>query len=721
MTSVLPPVCYDESGYRWLLDHSDASVYDGDLTLAGMPIHTLPNGFTVNGNLDLSYSGMTVLPCCLRVNGDLNISHTKIFRLPDDLVVKGSLDISRTSINSLPDNLIVNRDLCLFGLEMTKLPRGLVVKGDLSLCDTGIAHLPADLSLGGGLDIGGTPMEVLPDWLFVNGTLDLSHTLIEKLPAHLIVREDLVAYEASITYFSEDIRIGRNIILSGSLITTLPENLIVNGDLRLDGSSIIELPRNLTVKGELDIRNTSISVLPEGLIVDKLFLDDNTLSHISENITINGNLDLSEQHKLKELPRNLRVLGSLDLAGSNISRLSSGLEVGVELNLMETSITTLPPDLFVGYNLYLAYLPLTEIPPTITVLGSIYLNRSPIHSIPEGLHVGENLWLNFAPNITELPKDIFVGGTIYIRGTPLAEKEKRKKIKLINDNREMNIDENQANEVVFLSALLKERYPDTCGRLTALLEEYGIPCRFLQGTRDIWCRDYMPVQTASGKLVQFRYEPSYLKGKPEWEASRTDPAEVCRANGITPDRTSDINLDGGNVLLCEDRAVISDRTFMENPDRDKQQLLAELADLLEAEIIVIPAQKGDMTGHADGMVRFINRDTLLGNDRATEYKYWAQGIDAVLQRYRMHYEDVPFFYNYKDPKHPHHAIGIYVNYLQVGNLLVLPVFNVPGNKDAEALARIRALFPARTVVPFNCNDIALEGGLLNCITWTLRN
>lgn len=285
----------------------------------------------------------------------------------------------------------------------------------------------------------------------------------------------------------------------------------------------------------------------------------------------------------------------------------------------------------------------------------------------------------------------------------------------------MNIDENQANEVVFLSALLKERYPDTCGRLTALLEEYGIPCRFLQGTRDIWCRDYMPVQTASGKLVQFRYEPSYLKGKPEWEASRTDPAEVCRANGITPDKCSDINLDGGNVLLCGDRAVISDRIFMENPDRDKQQLLAELADLLEAEIIVIPAQKGDMTGHADGMVRFINRDTLLGNDRATEYKYWAQGIDAVLQRYRMHYEDVPFFYDYKGPKHPHHAIGIYVNYLQVGNLLVLPVFDVPGNKDAEALARIRALFPARTVVSFNCNDIALEGGLLNCITWTLRN
>ena len=275
-------------------------------------------------------------------------------------------------------------------------------------------------------------------------------------------------------------------------------------------------------------------------------------------------------------------------------------------------------------------------------------------------------------------------------------------------------------EVVYLSALLKERFPDTCARLVSLLGEHGIPCRFLEGTRDVWCRDYMPVQTASGKLVQFRYDPSYLRGKPEWEASRTDPAEACRANGITPDRISDINLDGGNILLCGGRAVISDRVFTENSDRDRQQLLAELSGLLEAEIILIPALKSDMTGHADGMVRFIDRTTLLGNDRALEYKYWSQGIDASLLQHAMRYEDVPFFYDYKDPKHPNHAIGVYVNYLAVGNLIVLPEFGVPGNKDAEALARIRALFPACTVVPFNCNDIALEGGLLNCITWTRR-
>ena len=33
---------------------------------------------------------------------------------------------------------------------------------------------------------------------------------------------------------------------------------------------------------------------------------------------------------------------------------------------------------------------------------------------------------------------------------------------------------------------------------------------FIQNTRDIWMRDFMPVRTKSGRYVAFRYEPSYL-------------------------------------------------------------------------------------------------------------------------------------------------------------------------------------------------------------------
>lgn len=275
-------------------------------------------------------------------------------------------------------------------------------------------------------------------------------------------------------------------------------------------------------------------------------------------------------------------------------------------------------------------------------------------------------------------------------------------------------------EIVYLSELLKERFPDCFYRLTSILEKHNVEYRLLKGTKDIWCRDYMPIQTESGKLIQFRYDPSYLKGKKEWEDSRSDVREVCRQNGFEP-VFSTINLDGGNVLLCSGRAIVSDRIFSENPEyNDKEQLIRELSDLLEAEIIVIPAQKGDYTGHADGMVRFVNHDTILGNNRSEEYKNWSNRIEKVLKDKNIKYIDVPFFYGYKDSKHPENAIGIYVNYLEVGNLIVLPVFEVEGNRDAEAIETFKRVFPNKIIETINYNEIALEGGVLNCSTWNYR-
>lgn len=276
-------------------------------------------------------------------------------------------------------------------------------------------------------------------------------------------------------------------------------------------------------------------------------------------------------------------------------------------------------------------------------------------------------------------------------------------------------------QVVYLSELLQERYPKTCSQLISILDKHKISHRFLKATKDIWCKDYMPVQTKSGKLVQFRYEPSYLKGNEAYKNTLSDVKEVCKANSIQP-LFSNINLDGGNVLICSDRAIISDRVFDENPEyTNKEELITEIGELLEAEVIIIPTQKDDLTGHADGMVRFVDRNTILGNDRKEEYKYWTEKMNKVVQKYGLNYLDIPFFSNYKDKAYADHAIGIYVNYLEVNDLIVIPIFEVSGNKDIEAIARIKQIFPDRKIETINCMEIGLEGGLLNCITWTVSD
>lgn len=279
-------------------------------------------------------------------------------------------------------------------------------------------------------------------------------------------------------------------------------------------------------------------------------------------------------------------------------------------------------------------------------------------------------------------------------------------------------DKNPHNEqTVYLSELLMDKYPETCKNLITILEKHHVKYSFIKGTKDIWCRDYMPVQTESGKFIQFRYEPSYLKGKKEWEDSRSDVKEVCRLNNIKA-TFSDINLDGGNVLICDGRAILSDRIFSENPDYEKDSLINELSKLLECEIIIIPAQKGDYTGHADGMVRFVDRNTILGNKLADECKYWQKGMQKVIDTYNLTYIDVPFITDIKDPKHPDSAIGIYVNYLEVNDLIVMPIFN--RDEDNQVLEILQRTFPNKIIETIDYNDVAKEGGLLNCTTWVVR-
>ena len=79
---------------------------------------------------------------------------------------------------------------------------------------------------------------------------------------------------------------------------------------------------------------------------------------------------------------------------------------------------------------------------------------------------------------------------------------------------------------VYFSDLLPKKCPTLNQHIAEVLEANGIPYAYLSETKDIWCRDYMPVQTESGKLIQFKYDPSYLKGNKEWEDSRSDVEDI---------------------------------------------------------------------------------------------------------------------------------------------------------------------------------------------------
>jgi len=278
---------------------------------------------------------------------------------------------------------------------------------------------------------------------------------------------------------------------------------------------------------------------------------------------------------------------------------------------------------------------------------------------------------------------------------------------------------NQLNSV-YLSKLLyeNETYKKEHDRLIEIFKRNNIDYEYIDGTKDIWCRDYMPIQVTKDKFVQFRYEPSYLSDDLDLQSNTK---EICKLNNIEP-IFSNINLDGGNVISYSDKIIMTDRIFDENPQyKDKTQLIKELESLLEAEIIIIPKINTDLTGHADGMIRFLNDSTVLVNHRDKDYKYIAKGINKAMKEHNIDVIDIPFFdYKHKSKKYRDNAIGCYLNYLEIGDIIVLPIFEVEGNKDKEVIEKFKAIFPNRKIETINYNSVGLEGGLLNCTTWTVQ-
>ena len=274
--------------------------------------------------------------------------------------------------------------------------------------------------------------------------------------------------------------------------------------------------------------------------------------------------------------------------------------------------------------------------------------------------------------------------------------------------------------MLYFSSLLQSapQYRPTAARLFASLDAHGVRYGLLDNTRDIWLRDFMPVRRGDGKFVSFRYEPSYLKDYPN---QRTDFQKDIRKQFwiFTPDFGhviySDLNLDGGNIVFSPsgEKVIISDRVFSENPDWKRAELVGTLEELLLAQVILIPSlpKREDMTGHADGMVRFLDEHTVLGNDTPGDNEL-EQRIKAVLEREGLSVIDFPY---YSSPGIS--AAGCYLNYLETSEYIFLPIFG--REMDGKAIQAAQELF-IRQVVPVQINGIAADGGCLNCISWELN-
>jgi agmatine deiminase len=277
--------------------------------------------------------------------------------------------------------------------------------------------------------------------------------------------------------------------------------------------------------------------------------------------------------------------------------------------------------------------------------------------------------------------------------------------------------------IVYHSRLLKQNYSVTYSGIDDALIKIGIPYVEIPHTKDVWCRDYMPVISSSGSLIQFVYWPRYLQAR-KYKDTITPPTCYSKLDFCPRVKESVIILDGGNIQICGKVGLVTNRVFEDNYWYDPDDLIEKLKDTLELDkLISIPVEPGDETGHTDGVVRLIDEKTVFLNDykNINDLKKYDSVVKTILKKENI--DIIPFpYYPTKNTTFQGmpSAEGVYINYLKINKSILLPIF---GNRNDDiAINTLNSTLPDSIVYPIDCKALASQGGgVINCVSWELSD
>jgi agmatine/peptidylarginine deiminase len=172
------------------------------------------------------------------------------------------------------------------------------------------------------------------------------------------------------------------------------------------------------------------------------------------------------------------------------------------------------------------------------------------------------------------------------------------------------------------------------------------------------------------------------------------------------------------VVTAENRVILTTKIYRENPRYERFQLWLKLSELFQVDrCLVIPREGGDKIGHSDGVVRFLNEDMVVVNDYSRVDPAYGKRLRGVLAKEGLRIEKLPHFREDWVEDGIPSAVGNYVNFLRIGNLIVVPAYGT--RQDDRACRILERLCPRAAVVPLLCKDLARAGGVLNCVVYTV--
>ena len=268
--------------------------------------------------------------------------------------------------------------------------------------------------------------------------------------------------------------------------------------------------------------------------------------------------------------------------------------------------------------------------------------------------------------------------------------------------------------LLWLAGCLATKQETFFYRFKKVLNTLNIPFGLLPHTKDIWAVDYMPIQIGKDKFVQLVYDPDYLQ-TPVLHETISDVDAICKAINLHPKKV-DLLVDGGNIIRASDKILMTEKVFKENNHLSKKEVTRQLIEAFEVDkIFFIPIENDDEIGHIDGIVRFIDDNTVLINDYSFDNSDFPKALKTALQKAGLEWIELP--YNPVYDTDSDSARGFYINYLQMSQGIIMPTFKL--TTDDMAYKKLQEVFKGQTIATVDSREVAKEGGVLNCITWNI--
>lgn len=308
---------------------------------------------------------------------------------------------------------------------------------------------------------------------------------------------------------------------------------------------------------------------------------------------------------------------------------------------------------------------------------------------------------------------------------------------------------------IYISSLLEKESsgfdPSVRERLVQQIRQFDNHVELLVNTKDVWARDYMPIQLTDHVYLDYIYRPDYLHDIPQYVTNwQVHQVHACTRKGWNFHIVHlPLLLDGGNIVKAITQTgqpcmILCDKILKENnitpigfDDWWKKWWKYHFDDT-SMEYVLLPWE-GELLnpiGHADGIVRYVAPGRVLLTNYADLDPKHARLLKEHLQTKGFEVEELsylPYFDSKQDEtfRSLFDHTWCYINFLQVGTKLLVPQLGYP-ELDREAVRQIKVVYHKSgihcQVHPINLDMSPIVimdkknngGGALNCLTWTTK-